>query len=98
MLVFFCFISARLSSKMMDSDGMGSSDIVGVPSWEVPATAPPLELIFFCLFLLHFSHANFKDDGFCWDGQDIGAGLPFLLFLLHFSQANFKDDGFCWNG
>ena len=79
---------------MMDYDGMGSSDVVVVPSWEVPTTAPPLGLPF-CIFLLHFSHANFKDDGFCWNGQDIGARGHFCVgfFWLYFNEAQFKDDG-----
>ena len=54
MLVFFCFISARLSSKMMNFDGMGSFDIVGVPSWEVSATAPSLGLLFVLFIFASF--------------------------------------------
>ena len=47
-------------------------------------------------FLFHFNQAQFKDDGICWDGKDIGAGGHFCVgfFLLHFSKAQFKDDGF----
>ena len=43
-------------------------------------------------FLFHFNQAQFKNEGICWDGKNIGVGVTFVLvFFFHLSQAQLKD-------